>query len=115
MALHFKRQFASIFGWSGIEGESYSDKSDFARASVARIKVTDRHGRVRNSVSDRIYLVLSGSGWFNIEGEQINVEVDDVIIVPRMCVYDYGGQLELFLVHAPAYQRENDEDFEQKQ
>lgn len=103
---------ASEFGWPGIKGRSYSEKSDFDRASVARFWVTDRHGKVYNEVSDRIYLVLNGSGWFEIDGARHDVSKDDVVMVPRMTHYDYGGDLELFLVHAPAYERERDHDLE---
>lgn len=110
---HLKDTFN--FSWPGLEGRSYSEAADFPRASAARFKVTTNHGRVYNEVSDRIYLVLDGNGYFEIGDERLNVTKDDVIIMPRMTEYDYGGKMELFLVHAPAYSRENDHDLDRKQ
>lgn len=108
MKHHFKLSEATKFGWPGIEGRSYSEQADFERASAARFKVSGSHGRVKNTVSDRTYLVLRGSGWFEINGTKFTVKLDDVVIVPRDTPYDYGGKMELFLVHSPAYHRSND-------
>lgn len=101
------------FGWPGLEGRSYSESADFERASAARFRVRGRHGRVRNSLSDRVYIILSGRGWFEIEGEKSEVKIDDVVIVPKDTEYDYGGRMDLFLVHTPAYSRAADVRLEQ--
>ena len=105
--LHFRLSDASTFSWPGLTASSYSEESDFERASAARFFVTSHHGAVKSTRSDRIYLVLNGSGWFNVKGNRFEVFKDDVVIVPRDTGYDYGGEdLELFLVHSPAYKRE---------
>jgi|ERR1022692_2017733 mannose-6-phosphate isomerase-like protein (cupin superfamily) len=110
---HLRDAFA--FGWPGLEGQSYSEATDFDRASAARFKVTDHHGRVYNEISDRIYLVLEGSGHFTVAGQRFKVTKTDVIIVPRMTEYDYGGNMELFLVHCPAYDVTKDHDLDNLQ
>jgi len=113
MRLHFKLANAFRFGWKGLQGFSYSEKSNFERASAARFKVSERHGRVFNDSSDRIYLVLAGAGWFDLAGDKFDVAVDDVIIVPRGTIYDYGGSdLEMFLVHSPAFDAKADHDLD---
>lgn len=113
MRLHFKLADAFKFGWDGLQGFSYSERAQFERASAARFIVTKRHGRVFNDISDRVYLVLSGKGWFSIGRDRFEVNKDDVIIVPRQTTYDYGGAgLELFLVHTPAYDPKTDHDLE---
>lgn len=118
MKYRFTLADAYKFGWDGLDGSSYSEKSDFDRASAAQFVVSTRHGRVLNDVSDRIYLVLDGDGWFDIEGNRFTVEASDVVIVPRQTEYDYGtdGQpMTLFLVHSPAYDVKTDHDLESKQ
>jgi len=112
MKYRFRLCEALDFGWPGIKGRAYSSNADFPRASVALFDVEDRHGRVKNPVSDRIYLVLEGSGEFIIAGEVVEVQATDVVIVPRNTVYDYRGKMKLFLVHAPAYNPETDVDLE---
>lgn len=108
----FKLQDAYRFEWPGLKGYSYSESTDFERASAARFEVTERHGRVFNDISDRIYLVLGGEGWFEINGNRHYVVATDVVIVPRQTEYDYGGRMTLFLVHTPAYRPETDHDLE---
>lgn len=96
------------FGWPGIKGYSYLERTDFPHASAAMFEVKTHHGKVRSEISDRLYLVLEGSGEFVIDEEVIPVEPTDVIVVPRNTPYDYRGEMKLYLVHVPAY----DERFE---
>jgi mannose-6-phosphate isomerase-like protein (cupin superfamily) len=95
-----------------LKGYAFSSKEDFERASAAYFEVEERHGMVRNLISDRIYFVLDGMGDFIIDNEKVAVQKGDVIIVPRNTNYDYQGKLKLFLVHSPAYDPKNDIDIE---
>lgn len=112
MQYKFKLEDAFEFGWPGIKGYAYNSKDDFERASAALFVVKERHGRVKNLKSDRIYLVLDGNGEFIIKNDTIPVKKNDVIVVPRNTEYDYRGELKLFLVHSPAYDPETDIDIE---
>ena len=106
MILKFKLRDAKQFGWEGLDGWSLSSKEDFERASAAMFEVTEKHGKIKSLVSDRIYLILEGSGEFTINEDTVSVEKNDVIIVPKNTPYDYKttkGKLRLFLVHAPAF------------
>lgn len=94
------------FGWDGITGTAYNSQEDFSNASAAYFEVTGNHGKIKTSLSDRIYYVVEGKGEFIIDEEHILVEKTDVIIVPKNTPYDYcaiDGILKLFLVHTPAY------------
>ncbi|RLG16227.1 hypothetical protein DRN63_04425, partial [Nanoarchaeota archaeon] len=78
-------------------------------ASAAYFEVSGRHGKVKTTKSDRVYLVLEGEGEFIINDEVIPVKATDVIIVPKNTPYDYRATsdiLKLFLVHCPAYDPE---------
>ncbi len=93
-------------GWKGLSFSSYNESTDFDRASAGLFTVTVHHGKVKSLLSDRIYFVVEGEGYFLIEDEKIPVAATDVIIVPRNTVYDYyneNGPMKLFLVHSPAY------------
>ena len=77
----------------------------------AYFEVTGRHGKVKSTKSDRIYLILDGQGEFIIDGKIIPVGKRDVIIFPKNTPYDYKaekGTLKLFLVHCPAFDPEAD-------
>jgi mannose-6-phosphate isomerase-like protein (cupin superfamily) len=117
--LAMKRKYTYEETWiSGrppeIEMHAYNAKKDFEQASVGIIEVRGRHGRVNNPVSDRTYLVLEGEGEFYFGGEvgqqeeTIRVKKDDVLLIPKGTVYDYQGQMRLFLVHSPAYEQDSD-------
>lgn len=103
------------FSWPGITGFAFNSKSDFERASAAVFEVNERHGRVRNLLSDRVYLVLEGAGEFVIDSNIISVSKYDVVIVPKDTEYDYRGKMKLFLVHCPAYDPTSDIDLENMQ
>lgn len=101
-----------------IEMHAYSTKEDLGRASVGIVEVRGRHGRIRNPVSDRIYLVLDGEGKFCFGGEEGQVEEtvrvykDDVLLIPKGTVYDYEGRMRLFLAHSPAYEQDSDTHYD---
>lgn len=103
MKYKYTRKNALELGWDGLQVHSYSESSDFERASAGVFEVTTHHGKVKSLLSDRIYYILEGTGYFIINDERIEVEPTDVIIVPRNTVYDYFGKMKLFLVHTPAY------------
>jgi mannose-6-phosphate isomerase-like protein (cupin superfamily) len=72
-----------------------------------------RHGRIRQPISDRGYLILEGEGELFFGGEEGDDEVvpvgkDDVMIMPKDTAYDYQGRMRLFLVHRPAYEQDSD-------
>jgi mannose-6-phosphate isomerase-like protein (cupin superfamily) len=103
MKHHFKLSDTTSFEWPGIKGQIYSSKDDFDRMSIIRVNVAGKHGRVYSDTSDRTYIIVSGSGWFDVAGEKFSVEKDDVIIIPRKTEYDYSGEMELFLINSPSF------------
>ncbi len=101
--MKFKLKDAYKFGWKGLKGWAYNSKDDFRNASAAYFEISGTHGRTKSKISDRIYLVLDGSGKFTIGEKTIQVKKMDVIIVPKNTPYDYKGKMKLYLVHSPAF------------
>lgn len=104
--MKFKLKGAHKFGWPGLNGWAYNSKEDFENASAAYFEVTEKHGKVKTTRSDRIYFVIDGEGEFTVNNDTFSVEKSDVIIIPKNTPYDYkakNGILKLFLVHTPAY------------
>lgn len=113
--MKFKLKDAYKFNWKGLEGKGYNSKDDFANASAAYFEITEKHGKTKTTINDRIYYVIDGKGEFIINGKTIPVEKTDVIIVPKNTPYDYRaieGTLKLFLVHTPAYDPKGDVNLE---
>ena len=101
--MKFKLKDAYKFGWKDLKGWAYNSKEDFANASAAYIEIDGIHGKVINSLCDRTYYIIEGSGEFVIDGKIISVEKTDIIIVPKNTPYDYMGKMKLLLVDCPAY------------
>jgi len=106
--MKFQLKDAYKFGWEGLEGFAYNSKEDFENTSAAVFIVTGSHGKVKTEKSDRIYLVLKGSGQFIVNDKKIEVDKTDVIIVPKDTPYDYKGNMKLFLVHTPAFDEQHE-------
>ena len=77
-------------------------KEDFEQASVGIVESPGLHGRIRQPISNLLYLVLEG------DDETVSVGKDDVVIVPKDTAYDYRGRMRLFLIHTSAYEQESD-------
>jgi len=92
----------------GFDINIYNTKKDFERASTALLSVNGFHGRTKNKTNDRIYYVIEGVGEFIIEDKTISVKSTDVVIIPKNTLYDFKGNMKLFLVHTPAFDRENE-------
>jgi len=94
-------------GWEGWTAWPYGGRDIFERASALYCEVTTRHGKIKTTVSDRVYYVLEGKGEFIINDEVIPVQKSDVIIVTKNTPYDYraadNSNLKLYMVHIPAF------------
>jgi mannose-6-phosphate isomerase-like protein (cupin superfamily) len=105
--MKFSKSKAFKSGWDGLDFWAYSSKDDFANTSATYFETTKAHGKIKTTVSDRIYYVIEGQGVFEIDGSQEKVGPTDVIIVPKNTEYDYwatdGTTLKLFMVHVPAF------------
>ena len=106
--MKFTLQNAKQFGWDGIRGFEYSNKSDFSNVSIAYAEITGWHGKIKNIKSDRVYIIFDGEGEFILNDEIISVQKMDAVIVPKNTPYDYHGNMKIFLMDLPAFEAEND-------
>ncbi len=106
---------AGPLGRDSVDGAVYSRAGDFDRLSAVRVRTRpgQRHGMIRNIACDRLYFVISGTGTFRIGDVRHAAAASDVVIIPRGTPYDYWGELEMLLVHAPANIDEADINLEE--
>ncbi|MBU0570102.1 cupin domain-containing protein [Patescibacteria group bacterium] len=103
--------------WEGLKGWIYSDKDDYKNASFVYAEVTGSHGRVKNSLSDRVYLIVDGKGEFVVAGKTIKVGKNDVVVIPKNTIYDFralGSVMKMYLVHIPAFDRSGEVRYEKR-
>jgi mannose-6-phosphate isomerase-like protein (cupin superfamily) len=72
------------------------------------IDVKGGHPAILSTHSDRVYVVLNGTGSFDIDGRTHTVGEKDVVFLPKNTAYSYRGVMELFLVHAPGFREGTD-------
>lgn len=106
--MKFSLKDAKPFSVEEIKGFEYNTKQDFANASVVFAKVKGRHGKIKNVKSDRVYIVVDGEGKFVIDGKETEVKKNDVVIVPKNSPYDYQGNMKIFPVDCPAFEKDAD-------
>lgn len=108
--MKFTLKSARKFDRNGRKGFIYNSNEDFEGANVVYMEMKGRHGKVKNTKSDRIYYILEGKGKF-VTGDKVQkVEKTDVVIVPKNTPYDFEAieetTLKLILVSCPAFDRE---------
>jgi mannose-6-phosphate isomerase-like protein (cupin superfamily) len=104
--MKFSKAQADKRGWDGLDYWVYSSKEQFPQASAVYFEVTKAHGKVKSTISDRVYYITEGEGIFEVDGQQDEVKAGDVVIIPRNTPYNYwrtGDSFKLFLVHTPAF------------
>jgi mannose-6-phosphate isomerase-like protein (cupin superfamily) len=110
--MKFSLDQAEKKGLDGVDYWVYSTRDQFVPASAAYFEVTGGHGLAMNTVCDRVYYVISGTGEFILAGEALRVAQSDVVIVPKGTEYDFwadsGQTLKLFLVNTPAFDPESE-------
>jgi len=109
--MKFSKPLRPSFKWkTGTKGWVYSSSEDFPNASGVYFEVTGHQGKIKTTISDRIYFVVAGEGEFLIDGISVKVSEHYMVIVHIITPYDYKASysiiLKLFLVHIPAFDRD---------
>ncbi|MFA7302235.1 MAG: hypothetical protein WC030_00605 [Candidatus Paceibacterota bacterium] len=97
-----KRPSGPTFSQKGLAGYQLP----ILDSSFEAYEVYVEQGHDNYIVSKRIthtYFVIEGSGIFNIDGEKIEVEKEDLIEVPPQVEYTYTGKMRLLLFMTPPW------------
>lgn len=78
--------------------------------SATWVRIDGRHRRLRTDRSDRLYVMLSGSGTIVVGEQRHEVREDDVVLVPRGTPYHLEGTMTYLVVNAPGF-REGDDAY----
>ncbi|MBT3356585.1 hypothetical protein HN784_00465 [bacterium] len=76
--------------WEGVKSRNYKIKTLEKNHSVVYAELKGVHGKVKTKGIERIYYILEGEGFFDIEGVIKEVGKDDVITIPPCTEYDYA-------------------------
>lgn len=108
--MKFTRDQAKVFTKHGVTMHEYFGKSECSDADLLYLEVNGGHYQeFLDRKSSFIYYVLEGSGSFFLDGEEIQVQATDAILVPKNTKVYYLGHMKLLLCVAPAWEEKNEE------
>lgn len=110
--MKFRLRDGFKFEVGNIKGVAITSKDNIRSGNVAYLDLNGKHGKTKTTLSDRFYFVLEGSGKFVIDDKTIEVEKDDVVIVPKNTIYDFQGKMKLILFSTPAFDPEYETYYE---
>ncbi len=97
------------FSQDGMNGFSF--ETDDKNISIDIEDVYKGHERYCiNKKSTHIFYVLQGNGKFKINEEIYNVEIGDIIEIPKNTEFVYVGKMKLLLIMTPAFNKEDSID-----
>ena len=76
--------------------------------SGALIEIDGRHGKIKCLKEDRIYFILSGTGFFCVANKEEKVSKNDLVFVPKNTPYNIKGKLKYFIICSPEFKPEDD-------
>jgi len=89
MIVKISKQQAVNSDWEHVRTWNYKIKSSKENKSIVIAELEGEHGEVHTNENDRIYYILDGEGEFQINGENIKVSKEDLVIIPPNTNYNY--------------------------
>lgn len=71
--------------------------------SVSVVKIDGVNKKIINTKSDAVYFVIEGNGFFNIDGEEIEVRKGDLVFIKKGSAYFDKGTLTMLAINNPRY------------
>lgn len=81
-----------------------------AALSMTWVQLSGRHVRLRTDVAERVYIVLAGTGTFQV-GDDEPFEVvgaGDVVFIPKAVPYEFAGHFTYLVINAPGFRDGDD-------
>ena len=107
MKYKYTKEEADKFNKHGIDLTVYQGKAD--TANVVHVSVKEGHFQEFYDVeSTFIYYIISGTGTFYLNGEEIQANPTDLIVIPPNTKIYYLGNMEMVLTVTPPFKEENE-------
>ena len=76
---------------------------DISNLSVSVVKIDGVNKKIINTKSDAVYYMIEGNGFFNIDGEEIEVGKGDLVFIKKGSAYFDKGKLTMLAINNPRY------------
>ncbi|MFA5174509.1 MAG: cupin domain-containing protein [Candidatus Pacearchaeota archaeon] len=102
-AKHIKSEDIQENDLGAIKVQNLLNNPDYARFSIAKVKLTGQQKFGLNSESDLAYFVLEGEGKFFVEDKEFYAKKGDLVYIPKNTKYKDSGNLTLLAVSSPRF------------
>lgn len=76
--------------------------------SATWVQLDGHHRALRTDASDRLYVVLDGSGTIRMDGQAVQVQAHDLVLIPRGTVYELDGEVTYLVINTPPFRDGDD-------
>ncbi len=98
-----KMNDAKVRKGDNIDIYNYLTKDTNKSFSFSVAILDGKHPRTLSEICDRAYYVLEGNAVVTVGENSFNVEVGDVIIIPKSTIHSINGKLKYVIVNSPSF------------
>lgn len=88
--------------------DNFLSKSDNVGYSIVRTHLDGSHPFMKNINSNRTYYLLNGNAQFIFDGETIDIQSGEMLVIPKNTKYAFKGKFDAILVDSPAFDPNDD-------
>ena len=83
--------------------DNYISKDDQIGYSVVRTHLNGKHPYMKNTNSNRTYYFINGNAKFYVDGETVELNAGEMMVIPKDTKYAFKGKFDAVLIDCPAF------------
>lgn len=95
------------FSQKGLDGYTFPLNNENLEVNFVDVKRGHDNYIISKKIT-HIYYILEGEGFFDIDGEKIQVKPRMMVEVPPNIEYAYSGEMKILLIMNPPWFKENE-------
>lgn len=80
------------------------------KLGIALALLKGSHGKIINDISEKVYLVLEGSGRVFVDDEVVDVTPMDLVFIPPNTEHGVKGDVKFLCIMSPPFDPEHDRE-----
>lgn len=88
--------------------DNYLDRSANMGYSVVRTHLNGKHPLMKNTLSNRTYYIINGTGTFYVKEKLYKLSQGDTLTISKDTPYKFEGKFDAILISCPAFDEKFD-------
>lgn len=80
--------------------------------SMVQTHLNGKHPTMLNKSSNRTYFLIDGSAEFVVDGKNVSVKKDEMLVIKKNTKYSFHGKFDAILVDCPKFNPDDDVIFD---